>query len=72
MLPEQLFATGCVWDAYSYVCNLVRSAARRIVLIVNFVDDRTLKILDKRADGVEVMVYTRFTEQIELDFAKHN
>ena len=72
MLPEQLFATGCVWDAYSYVCDLVRSATRRIVLIDNFVDDRTLKILDKRADGVEAMVYTRFTEQIELDFAKHN
>ena len=72
MLPEQLFATGCVWDAYSYVCDLVRSAARRIVLIDNFVDDRTLKILDKRAEDVEAMVYTRFTEQIELDFAKHN
>ena len=36
MLLEQLFATGCVWDAYSYVCDLVRSAARRIVLIDNF------------------------------------
>ena len=46
MLPEQLFATGCVWDAYSYVCDLVRSATRRIVLIDNFVDDRTLKILE--------------------------
>ena len=72
MLPEQLFATGCVWDAYSYVCDLVRSAARRIVLIDNFVDDRTLKILDKRAECVEATVYTRFTEHIELDFAKHN
>ena len=72
MLPEQLFATGCVWDAYSYVCDLVRSAARRIVLIDNFVDDRTLKILDKRAEDVEATVYTRFAEQIELDFAKHN
>ena len=72
MLPEQLFATGCVWDAYSYVCDLVRSAARRIVLIDNFVDDRTLKILDKRAEDVEATVYTRFTEQIELDFSKHN
>ena len=72
MLPEQLFATGCVWDAYSYVCDLVRSATSRLVLIDNFVDDRTLKILDKRADGVEATVYTRFTEHLELDFAKHN
>lgn len=72
MLPEQLFATGCVWDAYSYVCDLVRSAERRIVLIDNFVDDRTLKILDKCAEGVEAMVYTRYCEKTELDFAKHN
>ena len=72
MLPEQLFATGCVWDAYSYVCDLVRSATRRIVLIDNFVDDRTLKILDKRAAGVEATVYTRYSEKVELDFAKHN
>ena len=59
-------------EAYSYVCDLVRSAARRIVLIDNFVDDRTLKILDKRAEDVEATVYTRFIEQIELDFSKHN
>ena len=69
---EQLFATGCVWDAYSYVCDLVRSAGHRIVLIDNFVDDRTLKVLDKRAEGVEATVFTRFSEHIELDFAKHN
>ena len=42
------------------------------MLIDNFVDDRTLKILDKRAKGVETTVYTRFTEHLDLDFAKHN
>ena len=72
MLPEQLFATGCVWDAYAYVCDLVRSAKRRIVLIDNFVDDRVLKILDKRSAGVTATVHTRYTEQFELDLAKHN
>jgi len=69
---EQLFGTGCVWDAYSYVCDLVRSAENRIVLIDNFVDDRTLRILDKRAVGVEAEVHTRFSSQVELDFVKHN
>ena len=69
---EQLFATGCVWDAYSYVCDLIRSAGHLIVLIDNFVDDRTLKILDKRTEGVEATIFTRFTEHLDLDFAKHN
>ena len=69
---ENLFATGCVWDAYAYVCDLVRSAKSRIVLIDNFVDDRVLKILDKRSAGVTATVHTRYTEQFELDLAKHN
>ena len=72
MLPEQLFATGCVWDAYTYVCDLVRTAKKRIVLIDNFTDDRVLKILDKREKGVEATIHTRYTEQFELDLAKHN
>ena len=38
LLPEQIFATGCVWDAWTYVSDLVRSAKQRIVLIDNFVD----------------------------------
>ena len=69
---ENIFATGCVWDAYAYVCDLVRSAKSRIVLIDNFVDDRVLKILDKRSSGVTATVHTRYTEQFELDLAKHN
>ena len=52
LLPEQIFATGCVWDAWTYVSDLVRSAKQIIVLIDNFVDDRVLSLLDKRADGV--------------------
>ena len=69
---EELFGTGCVWDAYSFLSSLVRRALRRIILIDNFVDERTLLLLDKRAAGVECTVHTRFSKQMELDFAKHN
>jgi hypothetical protein len=30
LLPEQIFQTGCVWDAWAYVSDLVRSAKKRI------------------------------------------
>lgn len=30
LLPEQIFATGCVWNAWTYVSDLVRSAKQRI------------------------------------------
>ena len=69
---EELFGTGCVWDAYSFLSSLVRHARQRIILIDNFVDERTLLLLDKRASGVECTVHTRFSKQTELDFAKHN
>lgn len=70
--PEQIFATGCVWDAWSYVSQLVRSAKRRIILIDNFVDERVLLLLTKRADGVSATIHSRYTQQFLLDLEKHN
>ncbi len=69
---EFVIPTGCVWDAYSYLSELARTARKRIILIDNFIDDRTLLLLDKRAAGVEATVYTRYSDKAELDFAKHN
>ena len=71
-LPEQIFATGCVWDAWAYVSDLVRSAKHRIVLIDNFVDDRVLSLLDKRADHVEATIHSRYYESFQTDLKKHN
>ena len=72
LLPEQIFQTGCVWDAWAYVSDLVRSAKQRIVLIDNFVDDRVLSLLSKRAEGVKATIYTRYFEQFLIDLTKHN
>lgn len=70
--PEQIFATGCVWDAWSYVSELVRSAKERIILIDNFVDDRVLTLMTKRCAGVSATIHSRYTEQFMLDLEKHN
>ena len=72
LLPEQIFQTGCVWDAWAYVSDLVRSAKKRIVLIDNFVDDRVLSLLSKRGEGVSATIYTRYYEQFLTDLKKHN
>ena len=69
---EQLFSTGCVWDAYTFVSNLIRSASERIILIDSFVDERTLLILDKRADSVDCTIHTRYNSKLQLDIQKHN
>ena len=72
LLSEQIFNTGCIWDAWAYVSDLVRSAKHRIVLIDNFVDDRVLSLLDKRADHVEATIHSRYYESFQTDLKKHN
>ena len=71
-LPEQIFPTGCVWDAWAYVSDLVRGAESRIVLIDNFVDDRVLSLFTKRKEGVTATIHTRYNEQFLTDLKKHN
>ncbi len=72
LLSEQIFKTGCVWDAWSYVSDMVRSAKHRIVLIDNFVDDRVLTMLSKRSKNVRATIHTRYNEQFLTDLQKHN
>ena len=70
--PEQIFATGCVWDAWNYISQLVRTAKQRIILIDNFVDERVLTLLTKRVTGVSATIHSRYTEQFKLDLEKYN
>lgn len=69
---EQIFDTGCIWDAWQYVSELVRSAKSRIILIDNFVDERVLTLLSKRSDGVSATIHTRYNQPFLLDLEKHN
>ena len=72
--PKQgIFFDGQIYDAYAFVAGLVRKAERRIVLIDNYIDDTVLTLLDKRAEGVETVVYTaKISQQLQLDIEKHN
>ena len=72
LLTEEIFDTGCVWDAWAFVSDLVRSAKQQIVLIDNFVDDRVLSLLDKRGDGVSATIHTRYNATFLTDLKKHN
>ncbi len=69
---EQIFPTGCVFDAWEYVSALIRSAKKKIILIDNYCDERTLTLLSKRADEVECTIHTRYNESFKEDLAKHN
>ena len=70
---EGFFYEGQIFDAYTLISDLVRKANTRIILIDNYVDDRVLKTLDKRKDGVSATVFTNpRNSQINLDIRRHN
>jgi hypothetical protein len=72
--PKQgIFFDGQVFDAYAFVCDLIRSASRRIILIDNYVDESVLLLLAKRKAGVGVQLLTKNTSrQLAQDIAKFN
>lgn len=70
---ECLFFEGQIFDAYTLISDLVRAAKKRIVLIDNYVDDKVLKTIDKRAVDVNATIYTDPRKShIALDLARHN
>ena len=70
---EGVFFDGQIYDAYEFVCGLIKSAKVSIVLIDNYVDDTVLTMLDKREDGVSSSIYTsQISPQLQLDLTKHN
>ena len=70
---EGIFFNGQIFDAYTFVCDLIRSAKKQIILFDNYIDDSVLKMLDKHGDGVDVSILTKsVSPQLQLDIEKHN
>lgn len=71
---EGIFFNGQIFDAYKFVCDLIRSAKKRIVLIDNYVDESVLILFDKRGKSVNAVIYTDpdRSRQIRLDLQRHN
>ena len=72
--PKQgVFYNGQVYDAYTFVSDLIKSAKKRIILIDNYVDETVLTLLDKREEGVSAVIYTQqISRQFQLDIDRHN
>ncbi len=72
--PKQgIFYDGQVFDAYAFVCDLIRSATRRIILIDNYVDESVLTLLSKRDEAVTAQILTNnIGKTLTLDIEKFN
>ncbi|AEF85070.1 putative DNA-binding protein [Treponema primitia ZAS-2] len=70
---EGIFYDGQIFDAYTFVADLIKSAKKSIVLIDNYIDESVLTVLSKRAKSVQVILYTpEISAQLQLDIKRHN
>ncbi len=68
-----IFYNGQVFDAYTFVSDIIRSAESSIILLDNYVDDTVLTLLGKRKDIVTATIYTKtISNQLRLDLQRYN
>ncbi len=72
--PKQgIFYDGQVFDAYLFICKLIKNAKSNIVLIDNYIDESVLLLLCKRRSKVTATIYTkRKSKVLQQDINKHN
>ena len=68
-----IFYNGQVFDAYTFVSDIIRTAKSSIVLLDNYVDDTVLTLLGKRNTNVTATIYTKnISNQLRLDVQRYN
>lgn len=68
-----VFYNGQIFDAYTFVSDIIRSAKSSIILLDNYVDDTVLTLLGKRNDNVTATIYTKnISNQLRLDLQRYN
>lgn len=70
---QGIFFDGQIYDAYSFVVDLIRKAKKEIILIDSYVDNDVLDMLSKKQTNVRVILYTLPNANInKTDIKKFN
>lgn len=68
-----IFFDGQVFDAYTFVSDLIRKAKQSISIIDNYIDDSVLSMLSKKRENVKIRIYTKsVSSELALDLKKYN
>lgn len=72
-LRQGIFFDGQVFDAYTFVSDLFRSAKTSIHVIDNYINESVLLLLSKRNYGVAATIYTKtISKELIQDIDAHN
>lgn len=70
---EGVFFNGQIFDAHEFICRLIKSANKRIILIDNYVDESVLVQLDNRKADVSALIYTgEISRTFRQSINRHN
>ena len=70
---EGIIYDGQIFDAYILMCDLIRSAKSRIIMVDNYIDDSVFRQLDKRPTGVSATIFTpSISRTLRQDLERHN
>ncbi|AZL53926.1 DNA-binding protein [Aliarcobacter skirrowii] len=69
---QNIFFDGQIYDAYSFVNDLIKLAKSEIVLIDNYIDDTVFTLFSK-FPNINFTIYTStISKQLKLDFEKYS
>ncbi|MDX4063701.1 RhuM family protein [Aliarcobacter skirrowii] len=69
---QNIFFDGQIYDAYSFVNDLLKLAKSEIVLIDNYIDDTVFTLFSKY-QNINFIIYTStISKQLKLDFEKYS
>lgn len=57
-IKQKIFFDGQIYDAFSFIADLIGKAQSKLILIDNYVDLNTLNMLCKKNSGVDVLIAT--------------
>ena len=57
-VKQKIFFDGQIYDAFSFIADLIGKAQKKLILIDNYVDVNTLNLLCKKKTGVDVLIAT--------------
>ena len=70
---QKIFFDGQIYDAYSLIIDIIKTAKNKILIIDNYIDDSILKMLQKKNKDVEVVISTSQNSDLtRLDIQKFN
>lgn len=71
---QKIFFKGQIYDAYSLIIDIIKTAKNKILIIDNYINDSILKMLSKKNKNVEVIILTsqKFCNLNKLDILKFN